>query len=196
MKFDFEKEVPFDPGFSPMVVHFSSNMEAVLGVIKQLKSPHQKKFKFKMLYPQIFKLFENIVSFYSGCLLWASYIKNEHPNKFISGNAFYKQNTEDYDFMYEVEYIIKSFEKFEKDCKYYLNTTSKIPQEWQKITEVYKKFLGINNNFFDTQKTEEILLPDELKNFSKEEQEQNFEVIKKSIEEKNLSLLTKIEIFI
>ena len=138
-------------------------MNAVLSV----KNINQRRFKFKTLYNEIIKSFKNIVGFYAGCLLWATYIKysNAEENKEIDGNNFLNQDindTDKFDFLYEIDYLINYFEKFEKDTKFFLGKSETLPKKWKFIGETYKNFLIINNNFTQTKTTEDLKLPDSL----------------------------------
>ncbi len=188
---------PFDPGFSDFVMPFSDTAEAVKMELTKLKPMHQKKFKFKTLEPVIFKSLETTLGFYSGCMLWAYYIKNKFINnpKEISGNTFLelkKEDLEKYDFLYEVEYLSNYFSQYEKDCKYYLSKNVTLDTKYMYIANNYKEFLILNNNFVDTKKTSDIKLPEQLiesKVFTTENLDEIYDLIQKSIKEGDLTLI-------
>ncbi len=160
---NFQKGAEFDPGFAPYVVSFShGNIIPFYNMLDGIKNFHQKKFKFQMAQSELIKLFENILSFYSGCLLWAVYISQKFRNepKKILNNFSLGKNKDDYDFLYEVNFLIDYFMKYEKDCKYYLNKNAGIPEYWKLLTQTYKEFLIINENFINTKTTSDIKLPE------------------------------------
>ena len=162
------EKVPFDPGIGKFVSCFSQDMEYAMGQVLAAKSPNQRKFKFQILYPKMLSFFENITGFYSGCLLWAYYIKNSQngAEKEITGNNFYGQdfeNNDKFDFLYEINYLISYFEKFEKDTKFFLNKPVKPDEHWLFIAKTYEKFLKINNNFTRVKTTSDLKIPDNFK---------------------------------
>ena len=116
---DFSKGVLFDPGYSKYTLPFSSNIDAAYNMLFTIKSPHQRKFKFQMLYPQLLKLLEHTVSFYLGCLLWASFISNNFADepKDIIENSYIGKTVKEDEMLFEVNYAISYIEKLKKDCK-------------------------------------------------------------------------------
>ena len=60
---DFSKGVLFDPGYSKYTLAFSLNIDAAYNMIFSIKAFNQRKTKFKIIYPQLLKLFEPTVSF-------------------------------------------------------------------------------------------------------------------------------------
>ncbi len=191
----FDKGVAFDPGFAPYVTCFSENANAIDEVMASLKTPHQKKFRFQVFSPQIYKLFENIISFYQGCLLWASYISikfKDNPKEVLNNFSLGKK-LDDYDFLFEVDFLINYFDKYEKDSKYFLSKSAHLPPDWLKLAKVYKEFLILNENFINTKTTADIKLPAAVKyDFDLDEV---LAAIDKSIADGNLSSLLEIEIF-
>jgi len=192
--FNFENGVEFDPGFSPYVICFSELATSFEAMIVELKTPHQKKFKFQMLAPQLKKAFENVVAFYQGCLLWATYISRtfKDNSKNILNNSFYGRNIDNSDFLYEVNFLIDYFDKFDRDCKYFLGKTLDIPQKWREIAAIYKKFLEINNNFVNTATTADIKLPEEIPEDI--DLEQTLKVIETSIQNQALETLLDVKL--
>lgn len=185
----------FDPGFAPLVEAFSQNIFAVENIMKSLKTPQQKKFRFQMLLPQIRELIRNSIAFYQGCLMWAAYLKNNYPENtaIIEGNPFLdvdfeKENISKDELCQEIDFLINYLEKIEKDTKYYLAKSADIPSEWEKIAKTYKEFLILNNNFSKTKYTSDLILPDiiNIKDTCVFKDE-----IEKAIKEKNLALLLK-----
>lgn len=189
-----EIETPFDPGFAGLVHPFSDNISACNGIIGSLKSMHQKKFKFKILHPQMHKLIENNVAFYYGCLLWAYYLSNAFKDSHeISGNPFYEMNDKDleeYGITYDVDYLINYLPKFENDTKYYLGKAVNIPEKWLTILNQYREFILLNNGFQKVKMTSDIKLPENLLPQLSTEEIKN--AIYKSIESKTIEDLLNL----
>ena len=155
----------FDPGFAPYVEHFSQNIQICTQIFSSMSSVHQKKFKYKVLYPQIISLIKNNVAFYYGCLLWAFVLMNENKENplEIEGNSFLNMTDEDiskYDFLEEINFIIDYLPILDKDSKYYLGKSSNLPLFWKQILLLYKEFLELNNGFVKVSRTSDIKLPD------------------------------------
>lgn len=168
---DFSKGVLFDPGYSKYTVSFSQNIDAAYGVLFTIKSPHQRKFKFQMIYPQLLRLLEHTVSFYLGCLLWAAYISKHFADepKDIIGNDYINQKVNDEQILFEVNYAISYFDKLKKDCKYYLNKECKLPESWLNVLSVYKDFLVKNDYLVNAKTTSDIKLPEQIKDVSEKD---------------------------
>ncbi len=178
---DFEKGVLFDPGYSKYTLAFAQNIDAAYTVLFSLKSPHQRKFKFQTIYPQLLKLLEHTVAFYLGCLLWASFITQNFANnpKDILDNDYIGQTVNEEAMLFEVNYAISYIEKLKKDCKYYLGKTCNLPDEWTEIMSIYKEFLTTNNFLVEARNTSDIKLPEQIKKLS----EQDLAIILEKIED-------------
>lgn len=168
---DFSKGVLFDPGYSKYVLAFTPNIDAAYNVLFATKATHQRKFKFQMIYPQLLKLLENTVSFYLGCLLWATFISQNFLDepKNILDNCYLGNDIDEEKMLYEVNYAINYIEKLKKDCKYYLGKNCNIPEDWTKILITYKDFLTSNNFLVNAKSTKDIKLPTNIqKEYTKE----------------------------
>lgn len=172
---DFEKGVPFDPGYSQHTYVFSEHIESIYNIMKSIKAPHQKRFQFKVFQPKITSLFQNSAAFYLGCLLWATFIKQNFKDspKEILDNHFYGREMKDEkeNFVEEVDFLIDYCGQFEKDCKYYLGKNEKLPSNWTRVLLLYKDFLTINENFNAVKTTADLKLPAPIKELSKEDLE-------------------------
>ena len=170
---DFSQGVLFDPGYSKYTLPFSANIDAAYKMIFSMKSQNQRKFKFRTLYPQLLKLLEHTISFYLGCLLWASYISQQFKNepKDILDNNYIGQTVNEEEMLFEVNYVINYIDKLKKDCKYYLNTTCNLPDSWSQIMTVYKEFLTMNKFLVNAKTTSDILLPSIIKELSQEDRD-------------------------
>ena len=192
---DFSQGVLFDPGYSKYTLPFSANIDAAYKMIFSLKSQNQRKFKFRLLYPQLLKLLEHTISFYLGCLLWASYISQQFKNdpKDILDNNYIGQTVNEEEMLYEVNYVISYIEKLKKDCKYYLNTTCNLPDNWLQVMTVYKEFLTMNKFLVNAKTTADILLPSMIKELSQEDRDNIVSNIENVINTGELKELFKVK---
>ena len=195
---DFSKGVLFDPGYSKYTLPFSSNIDAAYNMLFTIKSPHQRKFKFQMLYPQLLKLLEHTVSFYLGCLLWASFISNNFADnpKDILENSYIGKNVKEDEMLFEVNYAISYIEKLKKDCKYYLGKNCNIPENWSKVLSVYKDFLTLNEFLINAKTTADIKLPSNLIKPSQEDLNAILGIIESVVTSGNLPELFNAQKFI
>lgn len=192
-----DKKALFDPGFAPFVYSFSDNILAINQVLASVKSPQQRKFKFKMLQPQIISLVENNISFYLGCLMWAKYLKDELKDKEIVGNSFLGFDfeaahiTED-KFCEDINLLIAYFDRYVKDTKFYLGKESQLSDKWLEIATIYKEFLLLNKSFVKTALTNDLILPENISQVVADNNELNKNFIDKAINEKNLAILLRV----
>lgn len=192
---DFSKGVLFDPGYSKYTLPFSQNIDAAYNMLFSIKSPHQRKFKFQMLYPQLLKLLEHTVSFYLGCLLWASFISKNFQNdpKEILDNNYIGKAVNDDEMLFEVNYAISYIEKLKKDCKYYLGKNCNIPDDWSAVMFLYKEFLTQNNYLVNAKSTSDILISDAIKDLSDDDLAKILETIENVVKTGELKELFKIK---
>lgn len=188
----------FDPGFAPLVEHFSGNIDICNQIMSSVHSMHQKKFKYKSLYPQLMILIENNVSFYYGCLLWAFYIVNQYKDSpaEILNNSFYGINLEElenYDYNEEIDFLINYLKTIERDSKYYLGKSTNIPSFWLEILNIYKEFLALNKGFVNVKTTGDIHLPERLVDVEFDPLLNT--AIQKCIEDNRIETLLNIKIF-
>lgn len=158
----------FDPGYSKHISSFVYFNEQANLMIKALKTPQQRSFKFRQLLPQILSVLKKEVGFYQGCLLWAFYIKNNFSSspKEIEGNSFYGRSVEElnkYDYLAEVNYIIDFIEKYPKTLSYYGIKAEEIDKQYKKTAEIYKEFLILNESFINTKTTNDVKIPENFK---------------------------------
>ncbi len=192
---DFSKGVLFDPGYSKYTLPFSQNIDAAYNVLFSIKAPHQRKFKFQILYPQLLKLLEHTVSFYLGCLLWAAFIsQNFHKDpKDILENSFDGAEVKEEEMLFEVNYAINYIEKLKKDCKYYLGKTCNLPEDWSQVMNIYKEFLTMNDFLVNAKTTADIKLPDEIKKLSEDELNTVLDTIENVVSTGELKNLFKVK---
>ncbi|MFR1504199.1 MAG: hypothetical protein ACLSUS_08895 [Opitutales bacterium] len=192
---DFSKGVLFDPGYSKYTLPFSQNIDAAYNMILSIKAPHQRKFKFQMVYPQLLKLLEHTISFYLGCLLWATFIsKNFKDNpKEILDNHYIGQKIKEDEMLFEVNYAIGYIEKLKKDCKYYLGKTCNLPDDWMQIMQIYKEFLMVNEFLVEAKISADIKLPLAIKEPSQDDLNKILEQIELVVKSGELKELFKVK---
>ena len=191
-----EEKVKFDPGIGNLFIDFNDYINNLYSSLMMLRTIHQKRIKFKLNSQKIYKYMENNIAFYLGCLLWAYYIKenNIKSPKEIEGNVFLNmtdEQKEKYDYLLQVNFLENYFDSFERDTHYYAGKKINIPERWKNILKIYSDFLSLNNGFTDTKTTENIVIPDSLKNI-----DSNIDInsyIQKAIEQKNLEILMNID---
>jgi len=192
---DFSKGVLFDPGYSKYTLPFSQNIDAAYNMILSIKAPHQRKFKFQMVYPQLLKLLEHTISFYLGCLLWATFIsKNFKDNPIeILDNHYIGQKIKEDEMLFEVNYAIGYIEKLKKDCKYYLGKTCNLPDDWMQIMQIYKEFLMVNEFLVEAKSSADIKLPLAIKEPSQDDLNKILEQIELVVKSGELKELFKVK---
>lgn len=162
------EKVPFDPGIAQFAPCFSQDVEYYMAQVLAPKAIQQRKFKFQIVQPKIYDSFNKIVAFYTGCLLWAFYIKNSdnETEKEITGNGFYGRdviNSDDFDFLYEIDFLINYFDKYPKDYKFFLGKDVKLDDKWLDIAKNYRGFLELNKNFVEVKTTKDLKIPTSFK---------------------------------
>lgn len=194
---NFEKEVPFDPGYSAISFSFIDNLEAVIEDYTKFKANHQKKFWLSTSESKIVDLIERSTAFYLGCLLWGSFIhlRFKDAPKPVVGSNIPKMSDEEFknfDCACEVKAILEYIKLLDRDCKYFLKRPIKISALVVEILNNYVDFAQLNNNFRDIKTTADVNLPKFCDRFSKMTNEQldNLrEQIFAVIEQKKIELL-------
>lgn len=179
----FDKTVPFDPGFSNLSFSFIENIKVANQEFAKIKVNHQKKFWLTKFEPVIVEFINKNAAFYLGCILWGAFIHCRFKNepKEISGNTTKELNEQELqvlDCAQEAKFAIEYIKSFDRDCKYFLNRSAKIPQPVKEIFENYVEFVQINDNFKNTFKTSDVKLPKVVENFEKLTNEQLDELCK------------------
>ena len=174
---NFDKSVPFDPGYSRISFSFLEQISYITANYQQLKATHQKKFWLAKLEPSIIESIDKSSAFYLGCMLWGGFIHSRFKDspKEILGNNINKMSEselQDFDCAVEVKAILEYIESFNRDCKYFFQRPAKISPVIKEILENYIEFAQINNNFIGITNTSDIKLPkalDYFKNLSNEQ---------------------------
>ena len=152
------KGLEFDPGFAPYILAFRGTVEYLYADINRFKNFSQRKMKFRQYYKKFFELFYNNLGFYTGCLMWAAYIKTQPEQPILNNNCLGQEYDEESNIS-ETEFMIKFLELLPKDMKYFLGENYEIDKSDMKILEMYKEFLIINKGFINSEKNTDILLP-------------------------------------
>ena len=166
---DFKNGAQFDPGFVAHISAFVPNIEYAYGNLNRYSNFGMKKQQFKMLLPKIEHLIKNYLGFYTGCMLWASYIK-ELKDTPILGNLGLGCDYDEAETLSEVNFILDYLEQLKKDVKYYTGKDFSVAETDIKILEEYKSFLKENKGFTKTEKTEDIIIPKTFKKLGKDEE--------------------------
>lgn len=185
-----EKKVLFDPGFAPLVINSLGQVGYLYYTFSAVKDLKAKRLNFPSMFKRIEKHLNLTVSFYLGCLMWASYIKQFDDFEII-GNQLLGEDCEEAEYTRELDFLIDyTKNQIPKDFKYYLNKTYEIDKRFITILENYREFLVINKGFCNVSKTNQIELPKALKRPS------DLEIlnvkIKKAIQDRNLEQLFEI----
>lgn len=180
--------VKFDPGWGKHVLVYSGSVEYLYKDIARYKNMGQKGFKFKTYFPKIMQLLKNNVGFYTGCLLWAVYLKTL-PNSEITGNHCLNETYEGTAFDMEADYINLSIDKLSRDYKYYTGKSVEISAQYKAIMTKYCEFALLNKGFSATKTTNDLLLPEGLKTPSESNIKEIIEAINMAVETGNLETL-------
>ena len=141
---------------------FRETLEYLYLDINKYKNFSQKKIKFLQYYKKILRIFNNNLGFYTGCLMWASYLKTQDEQEILNNHCLGKEYCEE-DCTADVDYMLKFVELFPKDMKYFISETFEFPPKTTEILTSYKEFLIINKGFINTKNSSELLLPNSIK---------------------------------
>jgi len=156
-------EVQFDPGFVKHLYAFVPSIKQIYGAISQFKNFNQKKMQFKLYYPKIQHLIDEYAGFYLGCVLWAVCIKQYKGAKILNnlmyGGVYSEQET-----LSEVDFVQEYLQQLVKDAKYYAGIDYSPEENVLKIVSIYREFLKLNEGFVKVDTTDDIKIPDSVKN--------------------------------
>lgn len=166
----FDKTVPFDPGYSKISFSFIENIDVAELEYSKLKANHQKKFWVVKNEPMIIDLIEKSSAFYLGCMLWGGFIHarfKDAPKEIVGNNTenLSAEELKDFDCAIEAKVMLNYIKKLDRDCKYFLNRPAKLSAKFVTILENYVQFASLNNDFIGVKTTDQIKLPDLVKNF-------------------------------
>lgn len=199
---NFEKNVPFDPGYSKVSFSFIEQIAYIVSSYEQTKTPHQRKFHLTKLEPMIIKIMQQSTSFYLGCMLWGGFIRyrfDKSPKEIVGNNTLTMSEEElkELDCGAEARIILQYINTLDRDCKYYLKRPAKVPENLKPILEDYIEFAKLNENFVNVKSTNEVKLPEnyeKMKDFSNEKLDEICEKIYSAIDEGKIEKLLEIEL--
>ena len=181
-----EKGIEFDPGFGPYILAFEGTVQYLYTDINRFKNLSQKKVKFMQYYKKILDVFYNNIGFYTGCLMWASYIKTQPKQKILSNSCFGRPYDEKANIA-ETQYLLQFTELFPKDMKYFLGQEFAFDKKVVKLINVYEEFLILNKGFVESEYNTDIVLPKGVKEYK----ESYKALVDKSVAEGNLNQLSE-----
>lgn len=176
--------VLFDPGFSEHVYAFAETLNYLYQDINKYKNFSQKRIKFMQYHKKILSLFYNNIGFYTGCLMWAAYIKTL-PEQKILNNPYLG---EEYQIDIEtsgIKFLQTFLNTFPKDVKYYLAQDFIFNEKIKNLIFSYEEFIIINKGFINSEKNIDIKLPSNINNNA----ETYKNLIDDAISQKDLSIL-------
>ena len=176
----------FDPGFAPNILAFRGTVEYLYTDINRFKNFSQRKVKFMQYYKKILDVLYNNIGFYTGCLMWAAYLKAQPQQKILSNPCFGEEYNEEENIA-DTQYILKFTELFPKDMKYFLGQAFEFDSKIIRLTRVYEEFLKTNRGFTETDLNTDIIIPEGVKSVDSKDVKA---LIDRAVSEGNLSLLT------
>ena len=181
-----EKGIEFDPGFGPYILALEGTVQYLYTDINRFKNLSQKKVKFMQYHKKLLDVFYNNVGFYTGCLMWASYILTQPKQKILGNHCFGKEYDEEQNIA-ETQYMLNFINLFPKDMKYFLGKDFAFDKKVTKLVEVYEEFLKLNKGFTSSEFNTDIVLPKGIKAYK-----DTFKtLVDKSVSEGNLNQLSE-----
>ena len=184
------EKVLFDPGYSNCTVGVSENVDFIYAAFSSSTIPaKQKKFQLSIMLPKLKKMLSQNVSFYLGCLLWATYIKGI-KNGIIENNPCLNSTYDKEESTGETNSLIELIEKtLPNDVKRYLGKNFEINKQLTNVLKTYNEFIILNEGFIQTKETKDIVLPENIKVLTKEQRIKIKEKIDEAISSKDLTKL-------
>ena len=114
-----DKKVLFDPGYAPLVIDSIGQIGYTYYVFSAVPNVKIKKINFLQTLKKIDALLKTNVSFYLGCLLWASYI-SQFDDCEIEGNKLLGEECSEEEYTSEINFLIDFVSnQLPRDSKYY-----------------------------------------------------------------------------
>lgn len=175
----------FDPGFAPYILAFQGTVQYLYTDINRFKNLSQKKAKFMQYHKKILDIFYNNIGFYTGCLMWAAYLKAQDEGEIVSNPCLGAEYNEEENIS-DTQYMLKFVELFPKDMKYFLGKDFTFEPEIVNLIKTYEEFLVLNKGFTETKLNTDLILPKSLKTDDINEYKK---LIDEAISSGNLSML-------
>lgn len=183
------KTILFDPGYAPLVVESIGQVGYTYYMFCAVENLKIRKMNFPVVIRKLEKHLKTNVAFYFGCLAWASYI-SQFDNLQIEGNKLLGEVCDEKEYTDEINFLIDFVQnKLPRDYKYYLNKNFPTDERYLPILETYKEFLILNKGFVDCSKTNQIVLPSNLKKLDKTTLDELNDRIQEAIKDKNIDKL-------
>ena len=183
-------EYLFDPGYGKHLSSFIYTVEPIYEKLNGFKNYKQKQVYFTRCYPVILKLISQNTGFYSGCLLWAVYLKTL-PEGNIINNHCLGQEFEEKTALVELIYFREFVRVFPKDVKFYLN--KEFIYNDDDILEAYRQFALLNEGFVNTRKNTDIKLPECIKTLTNTEIKEIYETVQAAVISGDFNGLTALK---
>lgn len=178
--------VLFDPGYAPIVIDSLGQVGYAYYMFNAIPNLKLKRLNFHNTLIKVEHHLKKTVSFYLGCMMWASYIKKFDDYE-IEGNQLLGEVCNEEEYTSELNFLIDLLEnQIPKDSKYFANKPYVANESYLKILKTYKDFLILNKGFVDCSKTNQILIPE---NVSYNDLELLNEKIQNAISNKKIELL-------
>ena len=182
------EKVLFDPGYAPLVIESIGQTGYTYYMFSAIRDVKIKKMNFLGVSLKLEKLLKINAAFYLGCLLWATYIKS-HKNAQIEGNQLLGEECSEEEYTTEIDFLIDFIQdNFPRDYKYFKNKVYEPDKRYLPIFKTYRDFLVLNKGFVKTQKTDEIILPKNIKNVSQQDLEKIYNKVMQVINSQNMEL--------
>lgn len=200
---NFDKSVPFDPGYSAIAFAFMNEIDYLTQKFCSVRNPNQKRFELARIEKTLVDIINKSSAFYLGCMLWGGFLHSRFKDspKPIEGNHaddMTEEEKQNADCAFEVKSLLDFIKTFDRDCKYFLKHPAKIEAKTIEILESYIEFAQINNNFIETKLTSDVMIPKNLAHFdslSAQDLDRLCEKIYNIIDSKDIEKLLEIGYF-
>ena len=185
----YENTILFDPGYAPLVIDSIGQVGYTYYMFSAVPDVKLKRLNFLHVFNKLQKLLKTNISFYLGCLMWASYIK-KFDNYKIEGNKLFGEDCKEEEYTGEIDFLIDFIEnQMPRDCKYYQNRKYIPDEKYLPVLKTYREFLVLNNGFVKCENTNQIVLPKNIKDLTDIEKEKINEKIQLALSNKNIDEL-------
>jgi len=184
-----DNKIKFDPGFAPVVMEHLGQVGYTYYMFNSIPDKKLKRMNFNFIVKKLETSLKINISFYLGCLLWASCIIDE-TDKELEGNQLLGEKCEEKEYTDEIDFLIDFIEnKYPRDTKYYQNRIYMPDKRYLPILKAYRDFLVLNKGFCSCSKVGQIVMPDYLKVLDKKQRDLIKKHIFSAIDAKDLSAL-------
>lgn len=158
----------FDPGFTKNLIPLSIDTNYFYEELNAIKNFNIRKSEYKIALPKLIQLMDRHIGFYTGCMLWGTYLKTLGTEK-IEDNPFLGKEYEEEPALSEINFIFEFAKKLDKDSRYYTGKPFIFDNNKAEVLEKYKDFIRQNESFVNTDTVDKIVLVGKLNDISKDE---------------------------